>query len=195
MQLSAPDKKLEASWKEVGVLRELNPSTMPLSKQTVVFSCFDKRYVSTWFDQMVRMASKQQERAVPELFPVICAGSPLLVAPSSPIHERFDHRGMVEYNLKLAQQNGCHNVTIFGHFPCLAGEEHRISLFHNAALLVAGKRWLESRGAEATIIFDIKHEENAPCQPWHLKASEFEAWCQTYKSDFLEYYPEISRSP
>lgn len=194
MLISEEDKRLEASWREAGVLRELNPSTMPLSKQTLVFSCFDKRYVSTWLDQMMRIASQQQKRAVPELFPVICAGSPLLVAPSSPIHKCFDHRGMVEYNLALAQQNGCHNITILGHYPCLAGEELRISLFHNAALLVAGKRWLESRGAEATIIFDIKHEENAPCQPWHLKASEFEAWCRMCKSDFPDDHSEFIRS-
>ncbi len=194
MVLTEKDKWLEASWKESGVLRELNPGNMPLAAQAVVFSCYDKRYVSTWLDQVVRIASQQQKRAIPELFPVICAGGPLVVSPSSPINDRFNHQGMVDCSLKLAQENGCRNAIILGHYPCLAGEENNISLLFNAALLVAGKRWLESRGTEATIIFDIKHEENAPCQPWHLKASEFEAWWQTGRSDFLHHYPELIRS-
>lgn len=193
MLISEEEKRLEASWKESGVLRELNPGNLPLSEKAVVFSCFDERYVSQWLDHVMAIASQKQERAVPALFPVIGAGFPLVVAPSSPIHDRFDHRGMIELNLEMAKENGCRDATIIGHYPCLAGHKHGINLLNNAALLVVGKRWLSTKGVEAAIIIDIKHKENAPCEPWHLKANEFEAWCQKQHPEILDKYPGIRR--
>ncbi len=192
--LTEEEKQLEEDWKKYGVLRPLDPEIIPLFEQAVIFSCYDKRYFSQWYRQMSEMASRQQGREIPDLFPIICGGSPLIVAPSSPIHCMHDHRPMVESSVGLAQEHGCSHAAILGHYPCLAGEKSKISLLHNVALLVEGKKWLTARGMKAVLLFDLKDEEEAP-SIWHLKASEFEIWCRTRKPDFVtDNFSEIIRN-
>ncbi|OGH92964.1 MAG: hypothetical protein A2534_03350 [Candidatus Magasanikbacteria bacterium RIFOXYD2_FULL_39_9] len=193
MFTSNEEKQLVGSWEEAGVLREINPETLPLASKALVFSCFDERYVSQWLDVINKNAAQKQERALPALFPVICAGGPLVVAPSSPIHETCDHRGMVNLNVETATVNGCRHATLIGHYPCLGGQKFGIDLIHNVALLVVAKRWLNTMGIDAAIIFDVKEQETDPCHPRHLKANEFETWCQKFRPDILVKHPGIVR--
>jgi len=194
MFASEEDRQLVGSWKEAGVLREIDPGNMPLHSKALVFSCFDERYVSQWLDPINEIAAKLQGRALPGLFRVISAGGPLTVSPSSPIHEKYDHRGMVGFNVELATANGCRHATLIGHYPCIAGEEFGIDLIHNAALLVVAKRLLNTKGIDAAIIFDVKEKETDPCHPRHLKANEFEAWCLKHRPDLLAKHPGIRRA-
>lgn len=194
MLISEEEKQLVASWREVGVLREIDPRNLPLHSKALVFSCFDERYVAQWLDGVNAIAAKLQGQTLPGLFPVICAGGPLVVSPSSLIHEKCDHRGMVGLNVEMATVNGCRHATLIGHYPCLAGQKFGIDLIHNAALLVVAKRWLNTMGIEAAIIFDVKERESDPCHPRHLKANEFEAWCLKYQPDLLTKHPGIRRA-
>lgn len=194
MFASKEEVELVDSWKEVGVLREINPGNMPLHAKALVFSCFDERYVAKWLDGALRTAAELQGQDLPGLFPVICAGSPLMVAPSSPIHETCDHRGMVDLNVETATANGCRHATLIGHYPCLAGQKFGIDLLHNAALLVMGKRWLCTMGIDAAIVFDFKQKETDQSHLRHLKANEFEAWCLANRPDLLAKHPGIRRA-
>ncbi len=197
-QLTPEEHELEQIWKseKVGVLTPLNPGNMPLSGKAVVFTCFDARYFSQWYRHMAEMAGEQQSRKVPELFPVTCGGTPLVVAPDSPIHERFDHHEMIKYSLGLLQSLGCKDATILGHYPCLAGKDNNIGLLENVALLVSGKRWLKSRGMNLpAILFDLKHNPSDACEPWHLSASAFETWCRRRHPEMVVKYPTILSKP
>lgn len=193
MFASKEEVELVGSWKEAGVLREIDPGNMPLHSKALVFSCFDERYVSQWLDRVNAIAAKLQGQALPGLFPVICAGGPLIVSPSSPVHGECDHRAMVGLNVETAISIGSRHATLIGHYPCLAGQKFGIDLAHNAALLVVAKRWLNTMGIDAAIIFDVKEKETDPCHPRHLKANEFETWCLKYRPDLLAEHPGIRR--
>lgn len=189
--LTAEEKELQQEWEECGVLGPLKPKIIPLSEQAVVASCFDKRFFSGWYRQMSRMAARRQNRKDPELFPIICAGAPLVVAPSSPIHSVLDHRPMFESSVGLAYEHGCRHAAILGHYPCLAGVRSKISLLHNVALLVAGKKWWVSKGLKTVLLFDLNGEGDMLPNVRHLKANEFEVWCQNRRPGFVRQFPEV----
>jgi hypothetical protein len=187
------DRKLEASWKKMGVFRPLQESSLPLFEQALLITCFDARYFLRWYRQLVDIASQRQKQESPQLFPLILGGSPLVMDPSSPIHNKFDHRGATDCSLGLAKANGCLHATIIGHYPCKAGEDCGIGLLENVALTVAGGRRLIRDGVETATLFDLKEQKDAPCNPWHLDASAFQEWCLSHQPEILNRYPGIRR--
>lgn len=193
--LSDEEKRLRDEWKDYGVLRPLDRDIIPLFEEAVIVSCYDKRYYSKWYRNIAEMAARQQKREVAQLYSMSGAGFPLVVAPCSPIHNSCDHRPMMESSVGLAARTGCRHAAILGHYPCVAGEAHGIGLLQNVALLVGGKKWLVAQGMKAVLLFDLNDSEDAPYDPWHLRANEFEAWCRTRYPEFATHCnPEISRS-